>query len=72
MIEKATIHEGVTFTPGDGAPMAIRPGPAEIERGPESTILSWTNDNDAAGSAAIPKSEFERYLQTGQITLNKA
>ncbi len=68
MTEKATIHEGVKFTPGDGAPIEIRPGPVDIDRGPDSTMLSWTEENDAAGSAAMPKAEFERYVQSGKIT----
>lgn len=69
--ENATIHAGVRYTPGDGAPIEIRPGPAQVSRGPDSTMLSWTNDNDAAGSAAMPVAEFERYVQSGKITFGK-
>lgn len=71
-IEHATIHEGVEYTPGDGAPIEIRPGPAEVTRSADSTTLSWTDDNNATGSAAMPRAEFERYVQSGQITFGRA
>lgn len=71
MTQKATIvSDDVTYTPGDGAPIAIPPGPVEIERSEDSTTLSWTADNNAAGSAAMPRSEFERYVSEGKIALD--
>ena len=70
MTQQATICGDVTYTPGDGAPIAIRPGPIEIERSEDSTTLSWTEDNNAAGSAAMPRTEFERYVSEGKIVLS--
>lgn len=72
MTEQVTIHEDVTYTPGDGAPITIPPGPAEIDRSPDSTTLSWTEDNDVAGLAAMPRAEFDRYVKDGKITLGSA
>ena len=31
--------------------------------------LSWTADNEAAGSAAIPKDQFNQYVRDGKIRL---
>ena len=70
MTEKAMIHDDVFYTPGDGAPILIPSGPADIDRNTDSITLSWTEDNDAAGSAAMPRDEFERYVKEGKITLD--
>ena len=70
MTQQATIRGEVNYTPGDGAPISIPLGPVEIERGEDSTTLSWTADNNAAGSAAIPRTEFERYVREGKIALS--
>lgn len=69
--EQATIHEGVEYTPGDGAPITIRPGMAEVQRSADSATLSWTHQDGTAGSAAMPRTQFERYVQSGQITFGK-
>jgi len=69
MTQQATICGDVTYTPGDGAPIAIPRGPVEIEHSEDSATLSWTADNNAAGSAAMPHTEFERYVSEGSIAL---
>lgn len=71
MTQQATIvDDDVTYTPGDGAPIAIPRGAVEIDRSEDSTTLSWTADNNAAGSAAMPRAEFERYVSEGKIALD--
>ena len=35
----------------------------------DSTTLSWTADNDAVGSAAIPKDQFNQYVREGKIRI---
>jgi hypothetical protein len=70
MTQNATIHGHVTYTPGDGAPLTIPKGPVELERSKDSITLSWTADNDAAGSAAIPKDQFDQYVKDGKIRLS--
>lgn len=69
--QRATIHGHVTYTPGDGAPIAIPEGPVELITAPDSTTLSWSAEDDAAGSAAIPKDQYDRYVKDGKIRLNK-
>ena len=72
MTQQATISGEVNYTPGDGAPITIPLGPVHIDQSEDSTTLSWTEDNDAAGSAAMPHDEFERYVREGKITLETA
>ncbi|MBU0746918.1 MAG: hypothetical protein KKB95_11650 [Gammaproteobacteria bacterium] len=69
MTQQATIHGHVTYTPGDGAPLTIPKGPVELEPSKDSTTLSWTADNEAAGSAAIPNDQFNQYVREGKIKL---
>lgn len=70
MPQQATIHGHVTYRPGDGAPLAIPQGPVEITQASDSATLSWTADNDAAGSAAIPQDQFDQYVREGKIRLH--
>ena len=87
MTQQATISGEVNYTPGDGAPgvglpmpnpishaSSMRPStaPSQINQSEDSPTLSWTADNDAAGSAAMPHDEFERYVREGKITLETA
>lgn len=69
MTQHATIHGLVTYTPGDGAPLAIPKGPVELTTSKDSTTLSWTADNDAVGSASMPKDQFNQYVSEGKIRL---
>jgi carbon monoxide dehydrogenase subunit G len=69
MTQQATIHGHVTYTPGDGAPLTIPKGSVELEPSKDSTTLSWTADNEAAGSAAIPNDQFNQYVREGKIKL---
>ncbi|MBV7542744.1 hypothetical protein [Acidovorax sp. sic0104] len=71
MTQRATIAGHVTYTPGDGAPLTIPKGPVELEPSKDSTTLSWTADNDAVGSAAIPRDQFNQYVRDGKIRLDK-
>ncbi len=71
MTQHATIHENVTYRPGDGAPIEIPKGPAEVELTPDSATLSWTEENGAAGVTAIPLTEYNQYVEHQQITLER-
>ena len=66
---KATIHGHVTFTPGDGAPITIPPGPVELEEAEDSVTLGWEAEEDVVGSAALPRLQYEQYLKDGKIRL---
>ncbi|MES2581531.1 MAG: hypothetical protein V4627_02345 [Pseudomonadota bacterium] len=69
-IQHATINDHVTYRPGDGAPIVIPQGPVEIELSADSATLGWTDENGAAGSAAIPLAQYNEYVKQKRITLN--
>jgi len=69
MTQHATIHGEVTYREGDGMPIAIPQGPVELEHAPDSVTLSWTADNDAAGLTAMPRDQFELYVEAGKIRI---
>lgn len=72
MTQHATIHDHVTYTPGDGEPMVIPLGPVEVDlSAANSATLSWTADNGAAGLAAIPLTQFNEYVKQKRITLTQ-
>ena len=66
MPRRARITGKVEYREGDGASMPIPPGPCEIEETALDVTLSWT-DGQTHGSAAIPVSDFKRYLATKAI-----
>lgn len=65
--QQGTIQGEVTYREGDGMPIAIPHGPVELTHSHDSVTLSWTADNNAAGVAAIPRDEFDRFVREGQI-----
>lgn len=58
----------VEFRPGDGALMRIPLGPVEIETTKLEATLSWV-EGETHGAAAIPLSDFKRYVTKGVIAL---
>lgn len=64
----ATIHQNVTYRPGEGAPSLIPPGPVEVTLSADSATLSWTETNGTAGLTAIPLGEYNEYVRHKQIT----
>ena len=69
MTQPATINDHVTYRPGDGAPLVIPIGPVEVDVTADSATLSWTEENGAAGLAAIPLTQFQDYVRRKRITL---
>jgi hypothetical protein len=67
----ATIHQHVTYRPGEGAPIVIPPGPVEVDLSADSATLSWTETNGAAGLTAMPLAEYNEYVRQKQITSAK-
>ena len=67
MTQHATVIDHVTYRPGDGAPLQIPTGPVEIDLSADSATLSWTADNGAAGSAAIPLTQYQEYVAQKRI-----
>lgn len=69
MPQYATINDHVTFRPGDGPLVVIPQGPVEVDLSPDSATLSWIEENGAAGLTAIPRTQFNEYVQQKRITL---
>lgn len=69
MTQHALIRGEVCFRAGDGVLMPIPDGPVDIELTPDSATLSWEDGERNAGSAAIPRDEFDRYVSEGKIRL---
>lgn len=58
----------VTYREGDGVMLEIPQGPCKIEVEELDITLSWA-DGDVQGSAAMPKSDFEKYVADGDLVL---
>lgn len=59
----------VEFRPGDGPLMRIPKGPVEIETTRLEATLSWV-DGATHGAAAMPLTDFKRYVTQGAIALH--
>ncbi|MFC3682242.1 hypothetical protein [Hydrogenophaga luteola] len=68
MTQTGMIVGKVEFRPGDGAMIRIPPGPVDIETNRLEATLSWV-DGETHGAAAIPLSDFKRYVTKGVIAL---
>jgi hypothetical protein len=67
MTQQGRVTGKVCFRAGDGVLMPIPVGPLEIDMAPDSATLSWTASDGSAGSAAIPRDEYERHVREGSI-----
>lgn len=71
MSQQALIRGEVEFRAGDGVMMPIPDGPVEIDLSDEDSVtLSWLDGNDA-GSTAITRDEYDRYVKEGKIRLQR-
>ena len=68
MAQFAMITGDVTYTPGDGAPIAIPRGRVEVVLAEDSATLSWEEDG-ATGVTAIPLTQFNDYVKDGKIDM---
>lgn len=68
MNRTARITGRVEYREGDGPQLPIRPGPVEYEESDEDVTLSW-HDGDYRGSAAIPRTEWQRLVGSHDIEL---
>lgn len=68
MTQHALVRGEVCFRAGDGVLMPVPHGPVEVEVAPDSVTLGWTA-HGTAGSTAITRDEYERYLKEGKIRL---
>ena len=59
------------FRAGDGPMIQIQPDyQLSLERAPQSLVMSWQEDGQPM-NAAIPVVEFDEYLKTGKIVIQK-
>jgi len=71
MTQHAQIRGEVCFRAGDGVMMPITDREVDIDMADDSVTLSWRDDEDNAGAAAITRDEFDRYVEEGKITLTR-
>ncbi|MBA3773951.1 MAG: hypothetical protein H0X13_16105 [Ramlibacter sp.] len=69
MSQQAIIRGEVSFRVGDGVMMPIPQGPVEIEVADDSVTLGWLA-HGSAGSTAITRDEYERYVAEGKIRVS--
>ncbi|MES2533562.1 MAG: hypothetical protein V4636_21130 [Pseudomonadota bacterium] len=69
MSQFATIVGHVTYTPGDGPPLVIPLGRVEVDLAPDSATLSWEAEAGVLGLTAMPRTQFEEYVEAGKIEL---
>ncbi len=66
MSESARIVGKVEYREGDGQNIVIRPGQVEVQTTATDVTLSWS-DGDTRGSAAMPLTQYRRYVAEGAI-----
>jgi hypothetical protein len=66
MNKRARVRGEVHYREGDGPQMPIRPGPVEIVEAPQDVTIAWV-DGKTRSSAAIPRTDFQRYVDDGAI-----
>ncbi len=71
MPQFATILGHVTYTPGDGVPLTIPRGRVEVDLSPDSATLSWEATDGVVGLTAIPRTQFDEYVQDEKIRLEQ-
>ena len=69
MTQYATIKGLVTYTPGDGLPIPIPEGRIEVIEAPDSMTLGWEEAEGVVGSTAMPRTQFEEYVEAGKIVM---
>ena len=69
MAQTAQIVGTVEYRGGDGPAVEIRKGSVNISLSATDATLSWIEE-DVHGSAAMPVSDFQRYVKEGKIRLD--
>ena len=68
--QRGRIVGDVTYREGDGQSIVIPPGPCEITVTELDVTVTW-DDSDTRGSTAMPLAEYQRYLESGAIELER-
>ena len=66
--QHAQVKGKVEYREGDGANIAIRPGPVQVQLTTADATLSWA-DGETRGSASMPIGDFRTYVAKGAIAL---
>jgi hypothetical protein len=69
MTQHAKIRGEVCFRAGDGMTLPVPNGEVDIELADDSVVLHWIEDERNAGTAAITRDEFDRYVSEGKIRM---
>jgi hypothetical protein len=69
MTQHAEVVGEVTYREGDGPQMPIRLGPIDVELTERDATLSW-QDGEARGLAAMPLTDYKRFVAEGAIRLH--
>ena len=70
MTQFATIKGHVSYSPGDGVPLVIPEGTVvEVVLAPDSATLSWEAEKGVFGLTAIPRTQYDEYVEAGKIEL---
>jgi hypothetical protein len=64
----AQVRGQVEYRLGDGPLQCVPQGDVEVDQGGNDVTLSW-DDGPARQSAAIPASDFARYVESNAIVL---
>ncbi|MGJ7491613.1 hypothetical protein [Variovorax sp. ZT4R33] len=68
MSQFATIQGHVSYSPGDGVPLVIPVGTlVEVVLAPDSATLSWEAEKGVVGLTAIPRMQYDEYVEAGKI-----
>jgi hypothetical protein len=68
MSQFATIKGQVSYSPGDGVPLVIPVGTVvEVVLAPDSATLSWEAEKGVVGLTAIPRTQYDEYVEAGKI-----
>jgi hypothetical protein len=67
----ARIAAPVEFRAGDGPMLKIPKGNCQVIMDDDSAVLTWAEDGQPL-TAAIPKIEFDRFIESGAIVLGAA
>jgi len=70
MSRQAQITGVVKYRHGDGPRSVIPQGTVTIEETATDVTLSWSADDNTSQSAAIPQTEFKRYVAEHKIELH--
>lgn len=68
MPQFAMITGDVSYTPGDGVPIEIPKVRVEVALAPDSATLSWEDAPGIVGLTAIPRTQFDDYVNDGKIS----